>query len=116
EHVASLRAEDGFFTLRIGGAKRLHQRFKAPKLRVVVSDESSEFNRAGKNVFAKFVKNMDDALRPGDEVLVVDEDDNLLAVGRTLMNRLEALSFQRGMCVKVREGIANPKSSLLKNV
>jgi len=116
EHVASLRAEDGFFTLRIGGAKRLHQRFKAPKLRVMVSDESSEFNRAGKNVFAKFVKNMDDALRPGDEVLVVDEDDNLLAVGRTLMNRLEALSFQRGMCVKVREGIANPKSSLLKNV
>ncbi len=114
EHVASMRAEDGFFTLRIHGAMRLHRKFKGRRLRVMVTDDSAEFNRTGKNVFAKFVLDMDPALRPGDEVLVVDSRNNLVAVGRTLLNRFEALHFQRGMCVKVREGVDNPKSSLVE--
>lgn len=105
EHVASLRAEDGFFTLRLAGARRLHENTRFPRLRVVVSAESAEFNAMGKNVFAKFVVDADDSLRPGDEVLIVDEQDNLLAVGKTLMNRFEMLHFHKGMCVKVREGV-----------
>lgn len=113
EHVASLRAEDGFFTLRIQGAYRLHRKFKFPRLRVVVNDDSAQFNKQGRNVFAKFVVEMDANLRPGDEVLVVNEKDELVAVGRTLMNREECLNFQKGMCVKVREGVDRPKSSLV---
>ncbi len=105
EHVASMRAEDGFFTLRLAGARRLHERMEYPRLRVVVNDESAEFNRMGKNVFAKFVVDADEFLRPGDEVLVVNENDELLAVGKTLMNRFEMLHFTKGMCVKVREGV-----------
>ncbi|MCD6370432.1 MAG: tRNA guanosine(15) transglycosylase TgtA [Thermoplasmata archaeon] len=115
EHVASLRAEDGFFTLRIHGAVRLHRYFKFPKFRVVVNEDSAEFNRQGRNVFAKFIIDMDENLRPGDEAIIVDSRDNILAVGRTLMNRVEALSFEKGMCVKVREGIDKPKSGLLKD-
>ncbi len=105
-HVASLRADDGFFTLKIEGARRLHTHFPFPHLRVIVSDESAEFNSIGKNVFAKFVLDADNNIRPGDEVLVVDEQDNLIAVGRTLMNRFEMLHFSKGMAVKVREGVA----------
>ncbi len=109
-HVASLRAEDGFFTLRIEGARRLQSHFPYPKLRVVVTDDSAEFNRKGKNVFSKFVVDADDALRPGDEVLIVNKKDELLAVGKTIMNRFEMLYSTHGMCVKVREGVEKIKA------
>ncbi len=106
EHVLSMRASDGMFTLKIPGAKRLHKGFKTPNLRVMVEDDSVEFNREGKNVFAKFVMDCDEELRPLDEALVVDKNDELVAVGRALMNREEMLSFDIGIAVKIREGIS----------
>jgi 7-cyano-7-deazaguanine tRNA-ribosyltransferase len=105
EHVLSMRAGDGMFTLKIAGARRLHKGFPSPKLRVVVNKDSVEFNREGKNVFANFVLACDDDIRPMDEVLVVDQKDDLVAIGRALMNREEMLSFKKGVVVKVREGI-----------
>lgn len=107
-HVASLRPGDGFLALRIAGGRRLHGALPPPRLRVVVDDDSAEFNRQGKNVFAKFVIAWDPGLRPGDEVLVVDRRDELVAVGRALLAPAEALAFKVGMAVKVREGAALP--------
>ena len=107
EHVLSMRASDGMFTLKIDGAKCLHEVFPSPRLRVVVDDDSVEFNKEGKNVFAKFVLKCDEELRPMDEALVVDKKDKLIAIGRALMNREEMLSFKIGVAVKVREGIKN---------
>jgi 7-cyano-7-deazaguanine tRNA-ribosyltransferase len=105
EHVLSMRASDGLFTLKIKGAKRLYQGFAPPSLRVIVEDDSVEFNREGKSVFSKFVLDCDEELRPGDEVLVVDKKDELVAIGRALMNREEMLAFKIGIAVKVREGL-----------
>ncbi|TLZ60335.1 MAG: tRNA-guanine(15) transglycosylase, partial [Methanobacteriota archaeon] len=64
------------------------------------------FNRAGKNVFAKFVVEADPELRPMDEVLVVDREDRLAAVGQALLNAEEMVDFDLGLAVKVREGLA----------
>jgi 7-cyano-7-deazaguanine tRNA-ribosyltransferase len=100
-----MRAEDGLFTLKMGGAQLLHSFFKFPKLRVIVKEDAVPFIREGKSVFAKFVVDCDPNLRPFDECLIVDEKDNLLAVGRTLLNRDEMLSFEYGMAVKTRETI-----------
>ncbi len=108
EHVLSLRAADGLYTLKLAGGRRLHEALKPPSLRVVVDEESAPFNREGRNVFAKFVLECDEKVRPWDEVLVVDEADDLLAVGRALLNREEMLAFQHGMAVKVREGSPPP--------
>jgi 7-cyano-7-deazaguanine tRNA-ribosyltransferase len=105
EHVLSLRAGDGLYTLRLPGARRLHAALPPPSLRVVVEADSVPFNRKGLNVFARFVREMDPDLRPGDEVLVTDAEDHLLAVGRTLVVRPEALALRRGMLVRVREGV-----------
>ena len=104
EHVLSLRASDGFFTLKLPGARRLHSNLKSPKLRAIVDDDSAEFNRTGKNVFAKFTKFCDPDLRPGDEVLVVDKEDNLVAIGRLILNWYEMQTFRSGIAVRVREG------------
>jgi 7-cyano-7-deazaguanine tRNA-ribosyltransferase len=105
EHVLSMRANDGFFTLRPPGAVRLKKGFAAPKLRVVVKDDAIPFNREGKNVFSAFVQECDPEVRPMDEVLVVDSSDELVALGRALLTREEMLAFRSGIAVKVREGI-----------
>jgi len=104
-HVLSMRAHDGLFTLRAEGGKVLHRAFGKPALRVVVETETAEFNRLGKNVFAKFVVAADPELRPMDEVLVVDQEDRLAAVGQALLNPEEMVAFDRGLAVKVREGL-----------
>jgi 7-cyano-7-deazaguanine tRNA-ribosyltransferase len=105
KHLLSLRARDGLFTLRAEGAKILHKKFRPPKLRVVIQSDTAEFNREGKNVFAKFVKDCDEGIRPGDEILVADEEDELVAVARALMNREEMSSFSEGIAARVREGV-----------
>ena len=105
KHILSMRASDGFFTLKMDGAKLLHKSFKFPKLRVVVKKDAVSFIKEGKSVFAKFVKNCDIGLRPFDECIVVDDKDNLLAVGRCILNKQEMLSFDYGMAVKIREHI-----------
>ena len=103
KHILSMRAEDGLFTLKLDGAKILHNHFKYPKLRVVVDKDAFEFVKDGKSVFSKFVKDCDPELRPFDECLIVNEKDELVAVGRCILNREEMLSFNYGMAVKTRE-------------
>ena len=105
KHVLSLRAHDGFWTLKADGARLLHTALPAPANRVVVAADSVPFNRAGKSAFAQFVRACDPALRPGDECLVVDESDALVAVGQLLLAPDELPDFRKGMAVKVREGI-----------
>jgi len=105
KHILSLRAEDGFYTLKAEGGRILHAGLLRPALRVIVETDTAEFNRQGKNVMAKFVVECDAGLRPFDECLVVDERDALVAVGRALMNREEMLAFDRGVAVQVREGV-----------
>jgi len=72
---------------------------------VVVGDESEPFVREGKNTFAKFVDEVDPEIRPGDEVLVVHERGELLAVGRAELSADGMVDFDSGMAVKVREGV-----------
>lgn len=105
EHILSLRAGDGLWTLKAAGARILHAALPAPALRVEVEPDSVPFNRDGKSVFAKFVVGADGALRPGDECLVVGPDDDLAAVGRVLLTAEEMGDFGTGMAVQVREGI-----------
>jgi uncharacterized protein with predicted RNA binding PUA domain len=102
--IATLRASDGFFTLGELGARRLHARFSYPKLRVTVSSEAAPFVGTGKTAFAKHVLHADPDLRARDEVLVVDENDTLLATGQAILSPLEMLAFKRGVAVKVRQG------------
>ena len=106
EHVLSLRAGDGFFTLKLAGARRLHAALPAPANRVVVAEDSVPFNRQGKSVMCQFVVSCDPGLRPFDDCLVVDQADRLVAVGQCMLNAEEMGDFRKGMAVKVREGLS----------
>ncbi len=94
---------DGRFTLSLAGGRRLQAALEPPACRVVVDDESEPFVRDGKNVFAKFVTSVDPSIRPGDEVLVVHERGDLLAVGRAELDGGAIADFDTGMAVFVRE-------------
>ena len=95
---------DGRFTLGLEGGRRLLAAFDPPAARVVVGSESEPFVRDGKNAFAKFVRAVDPAVRPGDEVAVVRADDTLLAVGRAELSADGMGDFESGAAVSVREG------------
>jgi len=71
---------------------------------VVVGAESEPFVREGRNAFAKFVRNADDGIRPGDEVLIVDETDAVFGVGRAELSGAEAEALGSGVAVETRDG------------
>ncbi|PSQ15903.1 pseudouridine synthase [Halobacteriales archaeon QS_8_69_26] len=95
---------DGRFSLGVEGGRRLLAAFDPPRARVAVGEESREFVRDGRNAFAKFVRDVDPAVRPGDDVLVVDDRDELLGVGRAELPADWMADFDSGMAVKVRHG------------
>ena len=99
---------DGRFTLGETGGRRLRAAFDPPRHRVVVGEESEPFVREGRNAFAKFVTTADEGIRPGDEVLVVDGDDVLFAIGRAELSGAELLAFGSGVGVTVRAGVGDP--------
>jgi len=104
EHVFSMDAGSGRIILTRKGAVLLHAALPFPAYRVVVSEDAVPYVRQGKSVFSRFVLKCDHGIRPGDQVLVVDEEDRLLAFGRSLLNRKEMKDFSTGPAVNVKHG------------
>ncbi|MCL2863030.1 MAG: pseudouridine synthase [Methanimicrococcus sp.] len=105
ERIATVRARDGFFTLSMEGARRLHSYLKAPAMRVVVTDEAAPFAAKGKTAFCKHVLSIDTDLRAMEEVMVTDKNDKLLATGQLVLSPKEVISSETGPAVFIRNGI-----------
>ncbi len=102
--IATVVASTYTYHLRINSAENLLKVLPPPKLRAVVANEVAEDVITNKSsVFARHVLTIDGDLRSGDEVLVTDESDNLLCVGRLLLSPYEVLHFIKGPAIKVRE-------------
>jgi uncharacterized protein with predicted RNA binding PUA domain len=101
--IASVRASSFTFNLTFYGASILHNILNEPLMRVYVVNEVAQDILSGNTVFARHVIKVDENLRAGDEVLVVDENDKLLCVGRLTLSPYEILHFIRGAAVKLRE-------------
>ena len=102
--VATLKPTDGLFSLTIHGAKRLWG-LASQVQKIVVQNDIEDIVKKGKNVFAKHVIHADERIRVGDEVLVTNQDDFLLAIGKATLSGSEILAFKRGIAVKVRQGV-----------
>ncbi|MBD3194003.1 MAG: pseudouridine synthase [Candidatus Lokiarchaeota archaeon] len=103
--LLTLKPTVGFFTITFLSALKIIENTKPPKMRTIVLTEISEFIKKGRNVFCKHVIDVDKNLRPNDEVIVVNEEDNLLAIGRIKIPIDYILSFKRGVAIDVRKGI-----------
>jgi 7-cyano-7-deazaguanine tRNA-ribosyltransferase len=104
EHVLSMRAGDGMYTLKLEGAKRIVEAVPKPHMRVQVMDDAVPFAAQGCNVFAQFVTECDPDIRPMEEVIITDKDDNPVATGRAFLIPFEIKQMKKGMAVKVRSG------------
>lgn len=105
DRIATVRAKDGMLTLSIKGATKLHGFISYPGQRVVVNSESAPFVAKGKTAFARHVTAVDPDIRAGQEVLLVDANDRLLATGKTMLSAIEMQAFKKGIAVDVRSGI-----------
>lgn len=104
--LVTLRPRDGFFSLTIFGAKRIIEESKDLRYWVKVQDDVSSFIAEGRSVFAKHIVSADAEIRPMEEVIVVNEKDQLIAVGKAVLTGKEMTAFKKGVAVKVRRGVA----------
>ena len=104
ELLATLKPTNGLMALTLAGAKKLRDLTNPPQFRVVVDDDARPFVAKGLNAPARHVVNASKEILPNDEVIVTDQNDKVLAVGKALLTGKEMLAFKRGIAVKVRKG------------
>jgi 7-cyano-7-deazaguanine tRNA-ribosyltransferase len=103
--IATLRPTDGYLALTPRGAQIVLSKVRNPRNTVVIRDDVSEVVRCGGDAFAKHVVRADGNIRPAEEVIVIDEQKDLLGVGRAVMSGREMVHFRRGVAVKMRKGV-----------
>ena len=104
KRLATLRPMDGLFSLSIEGAKRIIESGAPAKCIVTVKNTVYKFIADGGDVFAVHVVKADNEIRPKDEVILVNEKGEVLAVGRAVLSGEEMTAFKVGVAVKVRRG------------
>jgi len=108
--LATLRPRDGLLSLAIDGAKRLMEGVIVTRAWVQVQEDAVDFVKKGGDLFARHVVDVGEELRPGEEVVVLDKNKRVIAVGRTMLSGDEMKEFKRGVAVRVRRGsLEKPK-------
>ncbi len=103
--LASLRAQDGFFTLSFFGAKRMNQILEGYKYRVKIAKKFVPTVALGYNVMANYVFYADENILPKEEVIIIDELGRVIGVGEAILSGKEMLEFNYGIAVKTRKSI-----------
>lgn len=85
---------------------RFWKEFVRKELRymIVLDNEAEEFIRNKKSIFAKFVLDADRYIRANDEIFVLNEDKELIALARAQIGAREMLEFRRGVAAENRYG------------
>jgi uncharacterized protein with predicted RNA binding PUA domain len=104
ERIATLRPTDGVLSLSLKAAQTMAEKTPFAKCFVTVKNEVSKFIAAGGDVFAVHVVKVDAEVGAKDEVIALDEDGQVLAVGRTILSSEEMKAFKTGVAVKIRHG------------
>lgn len=104
ERLATMRPTDGLLSLSIKAAQFMAEKLSSAQCFVTVQTAVSEFIAKGGDVFAVHVVSAPE-IHVKDEVVVVDEEKRVLAVGRATLSGSEMKSFKTGVAVKVRHGI-----------
>lgn len=103
ERLATLRPTDGMLSLSVKAAQFV-KNIQEAKCFVTVKNDVSEYIAKGGDVFAIHVVKVDSEVGAKDEVIAIDEDGKVLAVGRALLSSAEMTAFKTGVAVKVRHG------------
>ena len=107
-HPEYVVGTDGIPRPTYRGAQRLHSFLLPGRERIVVHADAVPFVRDGRSLFSTFVVRADPALVPGASALLVDENDEFLAVGRLVLAPHEMGRLRRGVAVRVTAHPRNP--------
>ncbi len=95
ELLATMRPSNGLLTLSLKGAERLAARTQQ---KVVFAGDELR----GSSLFAKGVLEANPEIRPGDEVLIVNQTDELLGVGHAVLPGQWMTKTSYGIAVRIR--------------
>lgn len=104
KRVATLRPTDGMLSLSVDAARLLKQNAPWARCFVTVRSDIAKFVADGGDVFAAHVVSVDSDICAKDEVVVLDEAGEVIAVGRAFLSSAEMQAFKTGVAVKVRHG------------
>ena len=102
--VATLRT-DGWLAISIYGANLLLRSKVFRENCVTVDNEIAEFISNGSSVFCKHVINCGNNVMVGSDVAVLDQGDEVIAVGKAILSAKMIKEFKRGVAVKIRESL-----------
>ncbi len=102
--IATLRS-DGGFALTLDGAALLLNTNKIKESCIIVRNDVRNFIKNGRSVFCKHVIFCGNDIKAGSDVIILDEDNNLLAVGKAVLPSSMIKAFKRGIAVKIRHAI-----------
>lgn len=102
--IASVRPDCYYISLAELGAKIVHRSSKPPRFRVIVKSDANIPCAA--SLLAPAVKEVDENIRAGDEVIVVSENDELLGYGKARVSGWEAKTLIKGEVVRVKRWLA----------
>ena len=91
-------ASSGMLSLTLDGAQRL-----SPLQRYWVRFEGTVLK--GGSLFAVGIQKADPLIRPGDEVIILSTNDEVIGVGRSEMSGHEMCAFDNGRAVSVRHKV-----------
>jgi len=104
KRLATLRPTDGLFSISIEAALVLTKKKDTFSCFVNVKNDVSKFISKGGDVFAGHIIDANKDIRAQSEVIVLNEDNTVLAVGRALLSSPEMFAFTKGVAIKVRHG------------
>ena len=104
ERIATLRPTDGMLSLSVNAARFLKQNAPSARCFVTVRSDVAKFVADGGDLFAAHIVTVDSDICAKDEVIVLNEAGEAIAVGRALLSSAEMKAFKTGVAVKVRHG------------
>ena len=99
----TIRASDYMVIPHITFARYLHKALPYPYYRVVVVNEIVEDILNGYTVFSRHIIAGDPRIKPYDEVMIVNEEDRLIGVGKALLDYESMITSTRGAAIQIRE-------------
>ena len=109
--LAGTLRTDGGIALTLTGAEKL---MKNPLFKtncVIPIQQAVPFVSEGRSLFCKHVKWCGSNVRVGSDVVVIDDNEKILAVGRARIASNLMKEFDVGVAVRVRQGIKSGTST-----
>jgi uncharacterized protein with predicted RNA binding PUA domain len=104
ELVATMRT-DGGIALTIYGAKQLLKNKHFRENCVIPMQEAIPFVSEGRSLFCKHVEWCGSNIKAGSDVAIINNDDIVIATGKSLFDYSVMKMYRKGVAVKVREGL-----------